>query len=67
MTEPQKQEGPRCSFCGGFQRERRQLIQGPNVLICNECVSLIVDMIRETEPLFKVHYVTEKLNSKPSL
>ena len=36
-----------CSFCGKSQREVRKLIAGPTVFICDECVELCVDIIRE--------------------
>lgn len=36
-----------CSFCGKTQHEVRKLIAGPSVFICNECVDLCRDIIRE--------------------
>jgi hypothetical protein len=36
-----------CSFCGKSQHEVSQLIAGPTVFICNECVDLCTDIIRE--------------------
>lgn len=36
-----------CSFCGKSQHEVRKLIAGPNVFICDECVDLCNDIIRE--------------------
>src|SRR5260370_3701012 len=36
-----------CSFCGKSQDEVRKLIAGPTVFICDECVELCMDMIRE--------------------
>jgi len=36
-----------CSFCGKSQHEVRKLIAGPSVFICDECVDLCVDIIRE--------------------
>ncbi|AAF83998.1 ATP-dependent Clp protease ATP-binding subunit ClpX [Xylella fastidiosa] len=36
-----------CSFCGKSQREVRKLIAGPSVFICDECVELCNDIIRE--------------------
>ena len=38
-----------CSFCGKSQHEVRKLIAGPNVFICNECVELCEDIIREED------------------
>ena len=50
MTEREK--GPDgkilyCSFCGKSQHEVRKLIAGPSVYICDECVELCNDIIRE--------------------
>ncbi len=44
-----------CSFCGKSQHEVKKLIAGPTVFICNECVELCVDIIREEarSPLVK--------------
>ena len=40
-----------CSFCGKSQHEVRKLIAGPTVFICDECVELCNDIIREeTKP-----------------
>src|SRR6201993_1297737 len=42
-----------CSFCGKSQHEVRKLIAGPSVFICDECIDLCNDIIREeasTEP-----------------
>jgi len=36
-----------CSFCGKSQHEVRKLIAGPSVFICDECVELCNDIIRE--------------------
>jgi len=46
-----KGEDPRgplyCSFCGKSQHEVRKLIAGPSVFICDECVDLCTDIIKE--------------------
>lgn len=52
MTEKRKGEGEGdkllyCSFCGKSQHEVRKLIAGPSVYICDECVELCNDIIRE--------------------
>jgi ATP-dependent Clp protease ATP-binding subunit ClpX len=39
--------GLHCSFCGKSQREVKKLIAGPNVYICDECISLCNDIIAE--------------------
>ena len=36
-----------CSFCGKSQHEVRKLIAGPTVFICDECVELCLDIIKE--------------------
>ncbi len=36
-----------CSFCGKSQHEVRKLIAGPSVFVCDECVELCMDIIRE--------------------
>ena len=52
MTDKRKGEGDNgkllyCSFCGKSQHEVRKLIAGPSVYICDECVDLCNDIIRE--------------------
>lgn len=48
MVEENKDSGTLyCSFCGKSQHEVKKLIAGPTVFICNECVELCVDIIRE--------------------
>ncbi len=39
----------RCSFCNKSQREVKKLIAGPNVYICDECVSVCTDIIQEEQ------------------
>ncbi len=36
-----------CSFCGKSQHEVKKLIAGPQTFICNECVVLCMDIVRE--------------------
>ncbi|WDE00878.1 MULTISPECIES: ATP-dependent protease ATP-binding subunit ClpX [Thalassomonas] len=52
MTDMKKGDGDNgkllyCSFCGKSQHEVRKLIAGPSVFICDECVELCNDIIRE--------------------
>lgn len=50
MSESDGQESKNtlyCSFCGKSQHEVRKLIAGPTVFICDECVELCLDIIRE--------------------
>jgi len=46
-----------CSFCGKSQHEVRKLIAGPTVFICDECVELCMDIIREEH---KIGFVKSK-------
>ena len=39
-----------CSFCGKSQHEVKKLIAGPSVFICDECIDLCNDIIREEVP-----------------
>ena len=39
-----------CSFCGKGQREVKKLIAGPTVFICDECVDLCMDILRQEDP-----------------
>jgi len=48
-----------CSFCGKSQHEVRKLIAGPSVFICDECVDLCNDIIRE-----EIHENSEDAESK---
>ncbi len=48
-TPPDSKNTLYCSFCGKSQHEVRKLIAGPNVFICNECVELCTDIIREED------------------
>ncbi|HGJ5882177.1 ATP-dependent protease ATP-binding subunit ClpX [Arsenophonus sp.] len=50
MTDKRKESSGKllyCSFCGKSQHEVRKLIAGPSVYICDECVELCNDIIRE--------------------
>jgi ATP-dependent Clp protease ATP-binding subunit ClpX len=52
-----------CSFCGKSQHEVRKLIAGPTVFICDECVDLCNDIIREET---KTALVSKKDGGVPS-
>jgi len=61
-----------CSFCGKSQHEVRKLIAGPSVFVCDECVELCNDIIREeieenseqpANKLPKPHQINEGLDS----
>jgi len=60
-----------CSFCGKSQHEVRKLIAGPSVFVCDECVELCNDIIREemqeksasgADQLPKPHEINDVLN-----
>ena len=42
----------KCSFCGKQQDEVRRLIAGPSVYICNDCIELCMEILREEEEQF---------------
>jgi hypothetical protein len=71
MSIPKKTAEPEtlyCSFCGKSQHEVRKLVAGPTVYICDECINLCVDIVREedaapkAEPLESAH--TEQLKAE---
>ena len=51
-----------CSFCGKNQHEVKKLIAGPTVFICDECVELCMDIIKEEN---KSHIVRSKVGVPP--
>ena len=57
-----------CSFCGKSQHEVKKLIAGPSVFVCDECVELCNDIIREealdTDEETETHLPTPKEISK---
>lgn len=52
-----------CSFCGKSQHEVRKLIAGPSVFICDECVDLCNDIIREE---VRDNHANEESSSLPT-
>ena len=53
MSKSSKGSGTKslyCSFCGKSQHEVKKLIAGPSVFVCDECVELCNDIIREEVP-----------------
>jgi len=57
MSEKNNKNILYCSFCGKSQHEVRKLIAGPTVFICDECVELCMDIIKEEN---KDSFVTNK-------
>jgi ATP-dependent protease Clp ATPase subunit len=45
----------RCSFCNKLQSDVSELIAGPRVFICNECVAVCNDILANTERFEKLH------------
>ncbi|MDO4544313.1 MAG: ATP-dependent Clp protease ATP-binding subunit ClpX [Clostridia bacterium] len=43
----------RCNFCGKPRAQVKKLVAGPNIYICNECIDLCVDILREEAALEK--------------
>jgi hypothetical protein len=53
VTVESKSVKPSCGFYGKNYLESRKLIQGPTTCVCDECVELMVDIIREeVDPKF---------------
>ena len=50
MTKGGQEKLLYCSFCGKSQHEVKKLIAGPSVFICDECISLCNDIIRDELP-----------------
>jgi ATP-dependent Clp protease ATP-binding subunit ClpX len=47
MTKKNDKDSLFCSFCGKSQKEVKKLIAGPTVFVCDECVALCMDIIKE--------------------
>ena len=47
MSKKNDKESLFCSFCGKNQKEVKKLIAGPSVFVCDECVELCMDIIKE--------------------
>ena len=47
MSQKKDKDTLFCSFCGKSQKEVKKLIAGPTVFICDECVELCMDIIKE--------------------
>lgn len=55
----------RCSFCGKSESMVNRLIEGPGVFICDECVALCDDLIRQSTPAPKDKKFSEMVIPKP--
>ncbi|MGB6975996.1 MAG: ATP-dependent Clp protease ATP-binding subunit ClpX [Gammaproteobacteria bacterium] len=58
-------ENCRCSFCGKTQHEVRKLIAGPSVYVCDECIELCNDILREEEQGQKTVTINETKGKLP--
>jgi len=47
MSKKEDKDSLFCSFCGKSQKEVKKLIAGPTVFVCDECVELCMDIIKE--------------------
>ena len=47
MSKKEEKDSLFCSFCGKSQKEVKKLIAGPTVFVCDECVELCMDIIKE--------------------
>ena len=47
MSKKEEKESLFCSFCGKSQKEVKKLIAGPTVFVCDECVELCLEIIKE--------------------
>lgn len=56
-----------CSFCGKSQREVKKLIAGPTVYICDECIELCNDIIREENVKARGSRTRKKLLTPPEI
>lgn len=56
-----------CSFCGKSQREVKKLIAGPTVYICDECIELCNDIIREENVKARGTRSRKKLLTPPEI
>ena len=54
MNKKNNKESLFCSFCGKSQKEVKKLIAGPTVFVCDECVELCMDIIKEDSKNNKV-------------
>ena len=55
-----------CSFCGKSQHEVKKLIAGPSVFICDECIDLCNDIIRDELPTTGINAAKEGQPALPT-
>ena len=54
MNKKNDKDSLYCSFCGKNQKEVKKLIAGPTVFVCDECVELCMDIIKEDNKNAKI-------------
>ena len=64
MNKKTEKDSLFCSFCGKNQKEVKKLIAGPTVFVCDECVELCMDIIKEDSRINKIQ--TKQDIPKPS-
>lgn len=47
-----------CSFCGKRDDEVEQLVAGPCVEVCNECIDMMYQIVHKPKPFFSVKQTT---------
>ena len=52
MTQYEDRKQLKCSFCGKPQNDVKRLIAGPSVYICNDCIELCMEILKEEEEQF---------------
>lgn len=66
-----RNDEPRCSFCGRPQSEVQKLIAGPGVYICDECVAVAQHIMEEEKaeetPDFQLKTCRHRMKSRPPL
>ncbi len=63
MAKYNSPAGLSCSFCHKAQRDVEKVVAGPNVYICNECIRLCLDIIRETKGSSGINFASGKIPS----
>ncbi|MGN1284514.1 MAG: ClpX C4-type zinc finger protein, partial [Candidatus Limosilactobacillus intestinavium] len=61
MFEDTTEQNVHCSFCGKSQDEVKKIVAGPGVYICNECVDLCQEIIKQELAEDKVNNDTFKV------
>ncbi len=62
MSKYDENKQLKCSFCGKPQAEVRRLIAGPGVYICDECIELCMDIIKDDEDIASGSFLDGELN-----